>query len=118
MLENRLKTHMAIYECNMLMQDHAPCHHSKSVSNLFKKKNIKTFDCPVNSSDLNLIENLWAILKDKVANEHPTSAKDPEMKIERIWTQKITAEYYKHLMHSMLCRLQAVIKNKREHTKY
>ena len=56
--------------------------------------------------------------KDKVADEHPTSAKDVEMAIRRIWTQQITAEYRKHLVLSTPCRLQAVIKNKGEHTTY
>ena len=58
-------------------------------------------DWPDNSSYLNPIENLWAILKDKVANKHPISAKDLEIAIKRIWMQKITAEYCKHLVHSM-----------------
>ena len=56
------------------------------------KKNIKTLDSP----DLNSIENLWIILKDKVADEQPKSAKDLEMAIKHIWTQKIKAEYCKH----------------------
>ena len=40
------------------------------------------------------------------------SAKDLEMAIKYIWTQKITAEYCKHLVHIMPCRLQVVINNK------
>ena len=40
----------------------------KTVLLFFLKNNVKTLDCSANSPDL---ENLWAILKDKVANEHP-----------------------------------------------
>ena len=72
-------------------------------------------DWPGNSPGLNLIENLWAIVKDKVADEHPISAKDLEMAIKRIWTKKITAKYCNHLVYSMLYCLQAVIKNKGGH---
>ena len=43
MLEDKLKIHMTIYECNIFMHDGAPCHHSKLVSD-FLKKNIKTLD--------------------------------------------------------------------------
>ena len=100
------------------MHDGAPCHRSKLVSYFIQKKNITRLDWLRNSPDLNPIENLWAILKDKVADELPTSAKDLEMAIKRIWTQQITAEYCKHVVHSMLCRVQAVIKNKGGHTKY
>ena len=65
------------------MQDGAPCHCSKLVSD-FLYKNIKTLDWPGNSPDLNPIKNSWAILKDKVADEHPTSAKDFKMAIKCI----------------------------------
>ena len=68
MLKDKLEIHtLAIHECNMFMQDSAPCHHSKLVSD-FLKKNIKTLDWPGNSLDINPIENLWATLKDKVAD--------------------------------------------------
>ena len=112
MLEDKLEIHMAIHECNMFMQDSAPCHCSKLVSNFLKKKNIKT------SPHLNPIKNFWVAIKDKVADEHPTSAKDLKMAIKCIWPQTITAEYCKHLVHSMPCRLQAAIQNKGGHTKY
>ena len=52
-------------------------------------------DWPANSPDLNPIEISWPILKDKVADEHPTSAKNLEMAIKRMRTQTITAEYCK-----------------------
>ena len=41
MLEDKLEIHMTIRECTMFMQDGAPCHCSKLVSDFFKK-NIKT----------------------------------------------------------------------------
>ena len=86
------------------MQDSAPCHHSKLLSDFLKKKNIKTLDWPGNSPDFNPIENLRAIIKDRMADEHATSAKG----MKRIWTQKIaTRKYCKHL----------VIKNKDVHNK-
>ena len=69
-----------------------------------------------NSPDLNPIENMLAILKEKVADKHPTNAKDLEMAIKGIWMQKITAEYCKHLVQFMLCCLQPVIKDKVGHT--
>ena len=44
-------------------------------------------------------------MKDEVADEHLKSVKDLEMAIKRMWTQKITAEYCKYLVHNMPCRL-------------
>ena len=74
MLEDKLKIHMAIHDCNMLMQDSVACPHLQFMSAFLK--NIKTLHWPGNSPDLNPIENSWAILKDKLADEHPTSVKD------------------------------------------
>ena len=71
----KLKIHKAIHECNIFMQDGASGHRSKLVSD-FLKKNIKTLDWLCNSPDLNPVENLWAMLKDKVADEHLTSDQD------------------------------------------
>ena len=58
----------------MFMQDITPCHRSKLVADFLKTKNIKMLDWPGSTPDLNPIENLWAILKDKVIDEHLTSA--------------------------------------------
>ena len=55
MLKDKLEIHMAIHKCNMFMQDGAPCHRSKLVSDIFKRKNIKTLNWPGNSPDINLI---------------------------------------------------------------
>ena len=117
MLEDKLKIHIAVHECNMFMHDGAPCHLSGLVSDFLKNKNIETLDWSGHSPDFNLVENLWATLKDKVADEHPINAKGLKMAIKRIWTQKIIAEYCKHLVHNMPFCLQAVINNKSGHTK-
>jgi len=83
MLEDKLEIHMTIHECNIFMHDGTLCHRSKLVSDFLQKKNMKMSHWPGNSQDLNPIENLWAILKDKVAaGEHPTSVKDLEMAIK------------------------------------
>ena len=70
MLKDNLEIHMAIYRCNMFMQDGAPCHRSKLVSDFFKK-NINKLDWSGNSPDLNPIE--------KIINKHSTNTEDLEM---------------------------------------
>ena len=65
-------------------QGGAPCHRSKLVSIFLMKKNIKTLNWSGNRPDLNLIENLWAILKKEVADKHSTSTKDLEKTKKRI----------------------------------
>ena len=75
MLEDKLEINMAIYKYNIFMQDGAPCHRSKLMSDFPLKNNIKMLDW-FDNSPVNPIENLRAILKDKVADKHPTSDKD------------------------------------------
>ena len=82
------------------------------MSDFLRRRISKAFDWPGNCPNLNPIENFRSMLKDNVTAEHPTSAKDLKIAIKRIWTQKRTAEYCKNLVHSMLCCLQIVIKNK------
>ena len=43
-------------------------------------------DWPVNSPDLNPIENVWRILKSRVKKHHPTTDKALRKAIEKEWT--------------------------------
>ena len=47
----------------ILQQDLAPCHSSNKMQKFFEESAINVFEGPGNSSDLNPIENLWAIVK-------------------------------------------------------
>ena len=109
---------MEIHNCTVFMQDGAPCHRPKVVSEFLRQQRIKVLDWPGNSPDLNPIENLWDILKDKVADKQPTSAKHLQEVIKESWVKDLTREYCSTLVASMPRRLQAVIEAKGGHTKY
>ena len=47
-------------------QDSAPCHKAKMTAICFKKMKITVSDWPGNSLDLNPIENLWSIVKNRL----------------------------------------------------
>ena len=81
-------------------------------------KKIQTLEWPGNSSDLNPIENLWSVRKNKVSEKHPTSLSALQLAVKKVWVKEISSDCCCKLIESMPHRLQEVIKNKRGHTKY
>ena len=95
---------MNVLNYNIFMQGGTPCHRSKIVSEFLKEKNIKVLDWtgnsldlnPGNSPDLNPIENLWEVLKNKVADKQPGSAKDLEDAIKEVWIRELSSPIAVH----------------------
>ena len=107
LLSDKLQLHMQVHRCNIFMQDGAPCHRSKLVTNFLKK--VKVLDWPGNSPDLNPIENLWMVMKDKVTEKQLSSLPDLCWAIKEVWVKEISKEYCANLVNSMPQRLAAVI---------
>ena len=118
LLKNKLELHMAVHKCSVFMQDGAPCHRAKIVTQFLKAQKINILDWPGNSPDLNPIENLWTILKNKVSERQPTNAKMLEQAIKEVWVRDISPAYCRNLVESMPRRLEAVIRAKGGPTKY
>ena len=118
LLKIKLELHMAVHKCSVFMQDGAPCHRAKIVTQFLKAQKINILDWPGNSADLNPIENVWTILKNKVFERQPTNAKMLEQAIKEMWVRDISPAYCRNLVESMPRRLEAVIKAKGGPTKY
>ena len=95
-----------------------PCPRAKSVQNFLQEKNVDILDWPGKSPDLNLIKNLWHMMKNEVADQHPASMESLKTAIKIVWTQKMTLEYYYNLIDSMPLKMTAVVKNRGGLTKY
>ncbi len=74
-------------------------------------------DWPVNSPDLNPIENLWGIVKRKMRDSRPNNVDDLKAVIKATWAS-ITPEQCHRLIDSMPRRIDAVIDAKWGPTKY
>ena len=74
LLRDKLEIHMIVHDCIVFMHDGAPCHRAKLVKNFLQENNVDILDWPGNSPDLpvNLIENLWQMMKNEVVDQHPT----------------------------------------------
>jgi len=119
MLKDKLPIFMSIHGTNHFQHDGAPCHSAKAVKSWIVSSGFQLLaPWPGNSPDLNPIENAWVLMKRAVAAMHPTSLEDLKNKIKQVWISEITPDYCQQLCYSMPARIQAVLDNKGQHTKY
>ena len=118
MLSKKLKLHLQVHNCQIFMQDGAPCHRSKVAKNFLDSNNINLLEWPGNSPDLNSIENLWTKMKNKVLEKQPLSGAELVKAMKEVWVKEISKKYCQSLIESMPRRIKAVIKNRGGHTKY
>ena len=118
-LEEHLLPFMSIHRTEYFLQDGAPCHTAKSVTDWLKRQDIETIGpWPGSSADLNPIENLWVTMKRKVAEHNPNSFENLKMIIKEVWVQEVSTEDCRKLARSMPDRIRAVLESKGLHTKY
>ena len=103
-----------------LLQDNDPKHTSRKVQDYLHNQNIDMIDpkeWPANSPDLNPIENIWSILKQKISNRLPKT-KESLIKIIKEEWNLIDTVVCKNAIDSMNQRLLQVIRSKGAKTKY
>jgi len=104
---------------DFFMQDNAPCHTARLVKDFLAQENVPVLPWPAQSPDLNPIENLWALIKRKLASEFSTPKTRSELiaNVETIWNG-ISPELCQNLSDSMTNRLKEVLQNKGNSTSY
>ena len=105
-------------EENLFQQDGAPCHTSRSTKEFLENHEIAVLpDWPAQSPDLNIIEHIWAEIKQKLQEKLATS-------LQNLWTRveeefyAITDEKIRKLFESFPNRVSAVLKSKGFPTRY
>jgi len=69
----------------VLMHDGAPCHRSRAVNQYLAEVGLEVLPWPGNSPDMNPIEGLWKVLKDKVHGETVTNKRQLTERILQFW---------------------------------
>lgn len=105
-------------QCSIFMHDGAPCHRAKIVKEWLEACEVEYFyDWPGNSPDLNPLENLWSIMKQKLRGRDTSSIPKLKDAILDIW-QGFSPEMLHSLAISVPHRLQVCHKAKGKVTKY
>jgi transposase len=103
----------------IFQDDGAPAHTARSVTSWKISNGIRTFRWPAQSPDLNPIEHLWQILKDRIKRRSPRAKNLIELKqfIYEEWNQ-LDRTVLKSVVSSMTSRIRSVKFAKGYQTKY
>lgn len=101
------------------MQDNAPCHVSKTTKKWIHDHGFQVMEWPPNSPDLNPIENMWGVLKQKLLAIPSQSKAELIENAKKIWLENPAIKSVcKSLTESMPKRVASVIKSKGRAIKY
>ena len=111
----------------VFMQDNAPCHKSTEVLEFLAEHRVPVMEWPPQSLDLNPIENLWVVFKERFHHRfselfnHPSKSLEARYRygevLQEVWYSQ-GQELVDALINSMPRRVQAVIEANGGWTKY
>ena len=122
-LDKHVKPFMHDHPDLIFQQDNASIHRCKVVNTYLEETNIEPLLWPSKSPDLNIIENVWDLLKDEIGPiNHITNEVILWYVVKNAWEELKTSEKYRdyvaNLYASMPSRCRATIENDRGLTKY
>lgn len=97
----------------LFMQDNAPAHRANATLEWLKDHDVNVLSWPPYSPDLNPLENLWAMMVQRVSRESLRSRADLQNCINRVW-DSIKRDVVNHLVLSFANRVKKCIRNRGE----
>lgn len=98
----------------IFQQDNATPHKAKDTLNKFAELGISLLeDWPPNSPDLNIIENIWAIMKMRLQAKQVSTIKELEQEISEVW-DNLSFQTINKLVDSIPARMKLVVEKRGE----
>ena len=95
-----------------LQQDQASCHTAKSTTDWLEQHGVAVVEgWPTKGDDINPIENLWAILDERLEDKKFTTEKGMKKKIRQLWDE-LDSSLLHNLIDSIQDRLRRIRKAK------
>jgi transposase/uncharacterized protein (DUF2267 family) len=103
----------------IFQQDNASIHTARIIKDYFTEQQLTVLEWPANSPDLNPIENLWAIIKQRLDEfkNRPKNFDELWEQVQQVW-EKISREDIESLYESLPNRIQQVLKRRGGYSKY
>lgn len=101
----------------ILQEDNDPKHRSRMCAEWKQQNGVEVLDWPSQSPDANPIENVWAIVKQKLRGKTIWTAKQLSRQIRLIW-KRLPRQLAQNLVQSMSRRCEAIIANGGDYTCY
>lgn len=103
----------------LLMDDNAPPHRARIVTEYLEQECIERMEWPARSPDLNPIEHVWDMLQVALSNQEtaPQTLQELGNSLVQQW-QRIPQDRLSHLIRSIPRRCQAVLDARGGHTRY
>lgn len=103
----------------IFQHDNAPAHTAKKTRSFLESNGIPVLEWPPYSPDLNIMENVWAVLKLKLRNRKLESLTQLKEAVHDIWyNDEVLQKTCKAVFQSVPRRIAACIRAKGEYTKY
>lgn len=95
-----------------LQQDKASCHTAKSTMRFLEQEGIGVVEgWPTKGDDINPMENLWAILDERLENKKFTTKSSMERAVRAVW-KEVDDQLLNNLISSVPDRLRRIVKAK------
>jgi len=117
-LEDFLPSAQALYPDSFwLQQDNARPHTARETKLWMANNGLQVMKWPAVSPDLNVIENVWGLMKKRLDKTEMKTVVEWKLEIEKIW-DNLSHDYLKSLIDSMPRRVQMVIEANGDTIKY